>query len=320
MNICLLDPGIENNSASPSSNLGDLIIQDAISREINRMFHQHNVIRFSTHIYLKKQEFKALRNCSLILVGGTNLISSNMNSYNQWKISIIDAFKIKNAILLGVGWWQYQSQPNFYTKTLLNAVLSKTAIHSVRDSYTQKQLELAGIRNVINTGCPTMWPLADIKTEEFPFSKSENVLLMLTDYNKNIELDKKLLEILFYHYNKIYFWPQGRGDKTYISELDFPVTVLDESLEALDRFINSGLSFDYIGTRLHGGIRCLCSKKRSLILEIDNRAKEIAHDTNLPTAHRADFEYINQWINGKDLTKIKLNIANIEKWKSQFFI
>ncbi|KAB8317849.1 polysaccharide pyruvyl transferase family protein [Tolypothrix campylonemoides VB511288] len=323
MKICLLDPGIENNIGQPSSNLGDLIIQEAVERELNKIFGSKNFIKFSTHAALTKQEIELIRNdCFLTLVGGSNLLSSNMNEYRQWKIGLKTAFQLKKAILLGVGWWQYQDSPNLYTQILLKTTLARKGIHSVRDSYTKDKLQQIGIKNVLNTGCPTMWQLAAIHPENFPVAKSDNILLMLTDYNKDIQLDKKMLKLLFSKYEKIYFWPQGRHDAKYISELiselKSPVIILEESLASLDQFIHSGISFDYIGTRLHGGIKCLCAKKRALILEIDNRAKEIARDTQLPTTERANLEYISKWIDGSSFPNIKLDLAAIEQWKNQF--
>lgn len=323
MKVCLFDPGIENNIGEPSLNLGDLIIQQAVERELDKMFGLKNIMKFSTHAGLTKEEIKVIRHeCSFIIVGGTNLLSSNMNEYRQWKIGIKTALQLKKVFLLGVGWWQYQHSPNLYTRILLKTTLSGKGIHSVRDSYTREKLEQMGIINVLNTGCPTMWPLALIDSESFPIAKSDNILLMLTDYNKNIELDKKLLELLVSKYENVYFWPQGRGDAEYIfelqSQLNLPVILLEESLVSLDNFINSGISFDYIGTRLHGGIRCLCAKKRTLILEIDNRAKEIARDTQLPTIDRGNLDYISKWIDGSSFPKIRIDLAAIDKWKNQF--
>lgn len=317
MKICLLDPGIENNSGSPSANLGDLIIQEAVEREIAENFGNQELIRFSTHASLEKQHLQAIKKCSLTFVGGTNLLSSDMKAYRQWKIGLRAALQLKGAILLGVGWWQYQENPTWYTKTVLRAALSSKAIHSVRDNYTKEKLNSIGIQNVINTGCPTMWPLAAIKPEKIPTGKSENALSMLTDYSKNPALDKKFLELLASNYEKVYMWPQGKGDREYILELDVPVIILERSLEALDQFIK-GNSFDYVGTRLHGGVRCLLSSKRSLILEIDNRAKEIAHDTGLPTSKRDDLDYISQWIQGQTITQLRLDLNSIQQWKNQF--
>ncbi|MEQ9009122.1 MAG: hypothetical protein RLP12_14665, partial [Ekhidna sp.] len=71
-------------------------------------------------------------------------------------------------------------------------------------------------------------------------------------------------------------------------------------------------------TRLHGGVKCLLSRKRALVIEIDNRAAEIAKDTNLPTTKRSDFQYINHWIETPSPTEIKIDSDAVSSWKSQF--
>jgi len=316
--ICLLNPAIENNNLSPSSNLGDLIIQEAILRELKDLFPFSEIINISTHIPMSQKHIRLLYTCSFIFVGGTNLLSSNMNDYKQWKISIFKAFQIRKAILLGVGWWQYEHTPNFYTKVLLKAALSNKYIHSVRDSYTKNKMISLGIKNIINTGCPTMWPLANINVNDIPHTQSNNVLLMLTDYNKNFKYDSRLIELLFSNYKQIFFWPQGREDMSYIHELNNSVIMLEHSLESLNKFLLSDINCDYIGTRLHGGIKCILTKKRSLILGIDNRAKEIAFDTGLTVIDRKDLNSINKWINNYTITKFKIDIDAINQWKSQF--
>lgn len=73
-----------------------------------------------------------------------------------------------------------------------------------------------------------------------------------------------------------------------------------------------------MGTRLHGGIRCLLAKRRSLILKIDHRATEIAHETGLPAVDRDNFKQMEQWIQEPFVTRISINTAAIEQWRSQF--
>lgn len=318
MKICLFDPGFEDNNGSVSSNLGDLIIQEAVKRELNGLFPNSEIVSISTQTSMTAEHLGLINNCEAIFVGGTNLLSSNMNKYRQWKISLRKAIQIRKAVLLGVGWWQYQKNPNLYTKLLLKTTLSGKLIHSVRDNYSRRMMELLGFKNILNTGCPTMWPLANVKTDEIPCDKSDNVLLTLTDYSKNSEADRKLLELLFANYKKVYFWPQGRTDHLYITELNFPVLMLKHSVKSLDDFLSSGIRCDYIGTRLHGGIRCILAKKRSLIVGVDNRAKEIALDTGLNVIERADLDLIRLWINSHVITKLKINTDEINKWKNQF--
>jgi hypothetical protein len=75
----------------------------------------------------------------------------------------------------------------------------------------------------------------------------------------------------------------------------------------------------YIGTRLHGGIKCLQNGISGLILSNDNRSKELGNDINLAVVGRDDFSGIINWIDYKSkFGKISLPVENIEKWKLQF--
>ncbi|MGD1874838.1 MAG: polysaccharide pyruvyl transferase family protein [Mastigocoleus sp.] len=321
--VGLFDPGIENNIGTPSANLGDLIIQEAVEREINQIFPDIPPIKhISTHTFPRSEHIDAVGECSLFFVGGTNLLSSKMNLYRHWKFSLSQQMKLSKSVLLGVGWAQYEEKPNFQTSLILKCILSNKIIHSVRDSYTQMQLNSAGIKNVLNTGCPTMWPLAHLKADRIPTQKADNALVMFTDYSKQPELDRKLLEIVGSKYDKVFVWPQGRGDQEYVSnlsaEIGHPITMLKHSFDAFKEFLDSGITFDYIGTRLHGGVKCLLNGRRALVIEIDNRAKEIAKDTNLPTAERGDFHKIHQWIDNPSVTRIQLSSDAIDKWRGQF--
>lgn len=345
MKICLFDPGMENHDGSPSANLGDLIIQEAVERELLSIFQNFEMTRIATHSYPTWKHIELARKSDFIFVGGSNLLDE-MKDSRQWKISLKQKLRLERAILLGVGWQKYQNDPDLYTKFALKAVLSNKVLHSVRDNYTKSKLQKAGINNVINTGCPTMWPFVDFDCSVIPRERSENALLMLTDYSKNPEADRKLIELALSNYNKVFVWSQGRGDTQYVINLmsdqkfpivvmvqgaldqifqpssyaDSPLILLEHSIAVFKKFLNSSMRFDYLGTRLHGGIKCLLSERRSLILEIDNRAKEIARETNLPTASREDFNYILQWISGDYSTDIKIDPEPIKIWKSQFFL
>ena len=319
LKICLLDPGIANHHQALSSNLGDLIIQEAVLRELNDLFGDQTITKISTHVPLEANHFQLIQESSIVLVGGTNLLSSQMNYYNQWKIFLRDALRLqKRVILLGVSWWQYQGRANLYTLALLHLALSSSGLHSVRDHYTELKLRSMGFWNVINTGCPTMWPLANLKPDDIPQTKAEKVLLMLTDYSRHLECDRALLELAIAQYETVYFWPQGAGDLDYVKSFNLPVTLLDRSIAALENLLATEVSLDYIGTRLHGGIRCLLAKRRSLILKIDHRATEIARSTGLPSADRHDFQSIKQWLNAPFVTQITIDTAAIERWRHQF--
>lgn len=320
MKICILDPGLQNQDRTPSLNLGDLIIQEAVNRELGALFPQASLLRFSTHAALDVEQLQQLAGCDLILVGGTNLLSSRMsirNRSSQWAINAWDALRIRRAVLLGVGWQSYQSGVTLLARIDLRLALSSKMPHSVRDAYTHNQLAAAGFKNVINTGCVTMWPFVDFDFATIPSAKADHVLVMLTDYDKNPESDRALLGALAHYYHKVLAWPQGAEDERYFRELDFVGVMLERSLDGLDELLRSSINFDYIGTRLHGGIRCLLNRRRSLILEIDNRAAEIARETGLPTARRGDIARIEQWIKEPSSLRITMNSDAITRWRTR---
>lgn len=301
-----------------SSNLGDQIIMDSVNQVLEQLFYNSLFIYIQTHDIISHSSYVNLNKSELVFVGGTNLLSSNMNKYNQWKVSLWDTFFIKGVVLIGVGWWQYQKKPNLYTEIIYRRLLNRQYLHSVRDSYTEKQLKSIGISNTINTSCPTMWGLTKEHCNCIPKQKSDSVLVTFTEYNQNLKFDVNLVDLLKRKYKTLYFWTQQPNDFEYMKSIcgDFAV-YLKPSLKELDNFLSS-FEVDYIGTRLHAGIRALQYKRRSLVLTVDNRAVEISKDTNLPTLERENMQGIESWIDSRYETMIKLPEKNINRWRSQF--
>jgi hypothetical protein len=319
--ICLLDPSITSREGLPPGNLGDLIIRQAVVREVSELLPRYAWVSVPTQLPLTCDEFELASASDLLIVGGTNLLSSHMQQYRQWQISPEDVSRLGQAtgriVLMGVGWWQYQESPDGYTRSLLRSVVSQQLPHSLRDSYTTAKLRGIGLPHVINTGCPTLWQLSPQLLRSIPTSKSDDVLLMLTDYNKNRPIDRQLIDLLFSQYQRVYFWPQGEKDANYLAEFTKRVIVLDRSLPALEQFLNRAEPIDYIGTRLHGGVKCLERGRRSLILSIDNRATEIAADTGLPVIARNDLESVRAWILGTQKIQLKIDHQAIATWKQE---
>jgi polysaccharide pyruvyl transferase WcaK-like protein len=319
MKLCLYDPGIEDAQGTPAGNLGNLIIQEAVNREVNRLFSGWEIIRVSTFQNPGPELRRHLRTCDLALAGGTNLLTSEADKYRQWVISLRHILGCRRALLLGVGWWTYQGRPNLYTRLFYKLLLAGRGLHSVRDGYTADMLRGIGYRHVLNTACVTMWPLAERRPEDFPDRAADELLLMLTDYAPAVEADRRLIGLLREHYRRIHVWPQGKFDLDYLKHFaDLPLQVLDRSYAALNAFLRTGPSCDYVGTRLHGGIHCLNHGRRALILEVDNRAREIARDTGLPTAPREDLEAVRRWILAPPPIRLHLPVAEIERWRAQF--
>ncbi len=310
------------NTSICSRNIGgDSIIMEAVQNELYNIFPDSMFFHTITHDKVWKKTYRLNKDSDYSFIGGTNLLSSNMHVYNQWKINLIDSVFLKNIILMGVGWWQYQNKPNLYTKILLNKVLSKTQLHSVRDSYTEKMLRSIGIANVINTSCPTMWKLTKEHCAKVPKTKAKEVVFTLTDYNKDVEKDKKLINILLNNYQTVYFWPQGDGDIEYIKTItdSNKINILGPSLRNYNFLLeDKNIDIDYVGTRLHAGIRALQKKRRTIIIAIDNRSEEKSKDFNLKVLNRRNLDQIENIINEDFITNININQENINIWKKQF--
>lgn len=93
--------------------------------------------------------------------------------------------------------------------------------------------------------------------------------------------------------------------------------MISPNLDSYDSYLSQN-ECDYIGTRLHGGIRAIQKKKRALIIGVDNRAEEKKSDFNLNVVSRGDWNGLNSFISGRFPTKINIPVAAINLWKEQF--
>src|SRR4051812_8281771 len=102
-----------------------------------------------------------------------------------------------------------------------------------------------------------MWKLTENHCAKIPLNKAEEVVVTFTEYNKDLIADQRLYEILKKSYKKIYYWTQQPNDYKYIKSIgDNNVTYIDSSLKGLDQILKEK-QVDYVGTRLHAGIRAL---------------------------------------------------------------
>ena len=187
---------------------------------------------------------------------------------------------------------------------------------------TKKRLNSIGIENVLNTACPTMWSLTPSKQLAISSKRSKNVVTSITDYCFDAVLDRKMLELLSSEYEKVTIWIQGSHDVDWCLDQIVDLkqfNVIGPSIEDLNRVIATE-DFDYVGTRLHAGIRCLNGGHRSLIISIDNRARQIGEDTGLPVLEREDgyLSKLADWVNHPVNTEINLPWTSIDTWKKQF--
>ncbi|MEE8059671.1 MAG: polysaccharide pyruvyl transferase family protein [Pseudomonadales bacterium] len=306
------------DTAIASTNLGDQIIMDAASSHIRELYQDAFIYSVVSHEWLGSKSRGLVKQSDCSLTCGTNMLSSRMWFKPLWKLTPLDAFRNLNVTLMGAGWYQFQSKPDIYTRFLLNNVLSKHSIHSVRDGYTQSMLQTAGISNVLNTGCPTLWRLSTQHCEQIPQTKSSYVITTLNTYIENRQLDGRLLKTLHQHYDKVYFWIQTATDYDYARSLDANLIYLPPSLQGLDELLDADIGLDYVGNRLHAGIRAMQKMRRTIILEVDNRAKEMGSDFDLPTVERNNFDQLETMITGDFSTRLQLPYDAINQWKAQW--
>ena len=313
--VSILDPSIL------SHNLGNEIILNSIDHFISEHLNESFVIKLQYTERLRKKSKNHIKNSDLAILAGTNSLSSNMFCLEQFPIQPFDLISINNILLCGVGWFQYQNKPNLINSSILKILLRKDMTHSVRDSYTKKMLNSIGINNVVNTSCPTVWNITPDHLATIPDSKAKYVVTTLTDYNKDIVLDSKLLEILDSNYEKVFFWPQGLGDYEYLMQLvqniKINLEIISPNLRSFD-FILENEDIDYVGTRLHAGIRAIQKSVRAFVVTIDNRAKEISKDICLNATERLNVDPLKNFINAKTENNLVIPYKQIDDWKSQF--
>ena len=306
------------DTAVASTNLGDQIIMEAVRHELDRPLAGALVTSVASHDVMGPKGRGLIRSARLAVAGGTNLISSHMWLRSTWRLRPADAFLGAKVILMGVGWYQFQAKPDPYTAWMLRRVLHPTALHSVRDGYSADMLRSIGIQNVINTGCPTLWGFTPEACAALPKTRAEAVVTTLNTYIPDRALDGRLIETLRARYKTIYAWVQTAEDHAYLKSFGDDVVILEPSLAAYDALLREAPSLDYVGNRLHGGIRALQHGRRAIIVEIDNRAREMGRDFNLPTVERDDFARLEAMIDGALDIDVRPPTGAVADWKRQF--
>ncbi|MFV0250038.1 MAG: polysaccharide pyruvyl transferase family protein [Bacilli bacterium] len=309
-------------------NNGDFIIKELTLKEMNPIIGKNFVVNVGTHnpiihfyqLISKNDILKYYKNADIKFLFGTNILKKNLNKiWTDWNVNLFNFKPYIGLVLIGAGSDGNFNKINFWTRILYKKMLNNKYYHSVRDESTKLKLESLGLK-AINTGCPTLWSLTEEHCLKIPVVKSEKVIFTLTDYNKDYELDKLMIDILFSNYKEVYFWIQGAGDLEYLEKFENynKIKLIGPTLSDYNQFLNNNCT-DYVGTRLHAGIYAIKAFKRSIIISIDNRASDMSKSYNLNTINRTDIiDNLECKINEEFETLIKINKENIEKWKNQF--
>lgn len=312
-----------------SLNMGDEIIVESIKENMAYLFEENYCMTFPTHTptYYKFQNVYSRKyienysNADFKFVCGSNLLFKNMlRPMPVWNINMCNTKVANSSILLGVGSGENAKKVNLYTKFLYKKLLNKEFIHSVRDEKTKIMVEKLGYK-AINTGCPTLWNIDEKHCKQIPKEKSKSVIFTLThyEYAKNERLDSLMIDILKRNYSEVYFWPQCIEDYDYLVDLgqEKGVKVVTPNLASYRKILKQDI--DYVGSRLHGGIFAIQNFKRSIILAIDNRAREIKITNNIPCIERDELDgKLEKMIVSNFNTEIVLDANKINTWKEQF--
>ncbi|MEG1410483.1 MAG: polysaccharide pyruvyl transferase family protein [Romboutsia sp.] len=319
-NILLLDVSVG------SLNKGDNIIMKCIEDELDFFCKDKFVLNLPTHVsafhsyqvYRNSYRVQLYNNCTSKFVCGSNLLVKDLfTHFPQWNINLFNYKPLKGSILVGVGAGS-GSKSNIYTKNLYRKLLNNNMYHSVRDERSKNFVEELGLK-AINTGCPTMWKLTPEHCKDIPKRKSNSVVFTLTKCQKEDERDQVLIDTLVEKYNKVYYWVQGIDDLDYLNKFKNieHIKIVNPSLAKYEEILEMD-DLDYVGTRLHAGIYAMRYKKRSIIIAIDERAREINKSNNLNCIEKDQIHEIGNFIDSEFETNIKLPLTEINKWKNQF--
>lgn len=305
MQVVILDPALEN------SNAGDEVISNAI-REIDLPFLR-GAERITTHRTLRLSERRLIAGADLVFLGGTNAISSHMERFRQWLVDPDLAFRLRGKLVfLGTGWWQYQGEPCAYTKKLLRFISSRHYTHSVRDNYTAARLRRMGLRAEM-TGCPTVW---ELPSSIRPMRQERAAIVTITDYYQEPSADRAWIDEVKKRYDEVRFVAMGPGDEDYMHSLGIRgIRNYGYGVESL-RAAASGA--DHIGTRLHAGIQTMHFGSASLVLAVDNRAREMREAIGLPVAERSSASDVAEALDTEHSASLRVPHDAIGRWVNQF--
>lgn len=308
--------------AIASDNVGDAIIADAVSRELAELFPDAYIGLFPCKTPLQPSAVFRYNTAKYRFLGGTNVLRGE-KPQRTWAVKFRNIWKYEPVVLMGAGWGKYQNQISLASRFFYKHLLDSEILHSVRDIYTRDQLLRCGITNVIYTACPTTWKLTADFCSRISLEQKSSVVVTLTDYAKNPERDRFLLSSCAAHYKKLFFFPQSYADVAYFNDI-VPDNVagryyvIAPELAAYDKFLDAEQP-DFVGTRLHGGIRAIQHGCKAMIIGIDNRAKEMGRDIALPFIQQeAMAEKLPDILKNGWAVDLKIPEENIKRYKAQF--
>ncbi|MCK0095132.1 polysaccharide pyruvyl transferase family protein [Yoonia sp. F2084L] len=302
-----------------SDNIGDEIIVQEAKKHLLPLLTDAYISTSAGHDGLGNYSRDIAASADAIVLLGTNALSAKYKGGSKyiWHVERQDLPILREKVVLfGVGANRDFRKIDRKQLKFLKHVLSPNHIHSVRDETAARIVRACGL-DVLNTSCPTLWTEPTVNADRA--SPATTVCFTLTKH-KGDPADLDLLHVLQKTYEEVWFWPQQPRDLAYLQQMvgRQDVKVLPANLTSYDAFL-AGRSVDVVGTRLHGTIRGLLHGQRSIVVAIDNRARDIGAETGLPTIARADVnDQLANLLDSDFTTTLQLPTQNIAKFLAQF--
>ena len=303
-----------------SDNLGDEIIVSEAREFVADTFGDCYLSSSSSHDGLGHYGRQLAASADLVLMLGTNALTGKYQRRGHfvWTVGYGDMAALAGkVVLVGVGASTSDHTVRPRQGRLLRRLLSGKHRQSVRDATAKTLLDNAGIA-ALNTSCVTLWRYVAAQPQ-VPSGRAPAVVFTLTKHKASPH-DVKMIDSLRQCYDRLYFWPQQMRDLPYLHQITDTqdITILPANLDAYDNLLAT-TDVDVVGTRLHGGIRGLRHGRRSLIVVIDNRARDIGTETGLPTIARDQLGApLVQRLTEGFQTQLSLPTDAIAAFKAQF--
>lgn len=316
------------NTAIGTSNIGDYIIMECVKKELAPILEKNFVYEMPTHtvvfnafsVWRNSLAVQNYTNCDYKFAGGSNLLVKELlTHYPQWNINKWNSKPLNGTITVGVGAGAGENADK-YSVSLYKTILNRDYYHSVRDERSKDYVENVLGLKAINTGCVTMWMLTPEFCKTIPTKKADTALITLTARPELNPNEQKMIDIVVKNYLNVYCWIQGDSDLEYFNKFENTenIELVPPTKDAYENILNK-IDLDYIGTRLHGGVYAMRHRKRTIIIAIDERAKEINKCNNLNCIEQIEIESkLDSMINSEFETKIVMPFDEIARWKAQF--
>lgn len=278
------------NPRLTTTNVGDLFIEDSAKRLLK--FDPAASIDIDPRRPLTRFEIEQINRTEAAVIVGTNLWYRALPRPGRWCLTAEQLKQIRVPIIpLGMGTTRHAGEDNgFEAETLeqLRIIHDRCALASVRDQRTAEALAEAGIKNVVLTGCPTLY--RSLRPDwQLRWRPERRRVVVTVRYGQRRNV-RRLVRIL-----------REMGLQPIVAAQQRHDLFLRRSVPLLQRRVPTVFRFDLrpylrlvehcrgaIGWRLHGNMLHLASGNPAVFFANCSRAQSFCATFGLPCAFVAD--------------------------------